>query len=77
MTARAPQRSPPRVNYAAAHRDLTLVNRRVMSRTPGPDEGIPQSGKHNDDMKGNEMTMNDCAAVASDMLVVFCVVTNV
>src|SRR2546421_12357891 len=56
---------------------LTLVNRRVMSRTPGPGEGIPQSGKHNDDTKGNEMIMNDCVAVAADMLFVFCVVTNV
>ena|ERR1700730_15468301 len=56
--------------------DLTLVNRRVMSRTPGPSESIPQSGKHNDDMKGNEMIMNDCVAVAPDMLFVFYVVMN-
>jgi hypothetical protein len=48
-----------------------------MSRTPGPGESIPQSGKHNDDMKGNEMIMNDCVAVAPDMLFVFCVVANV
>jgi hypothetical protein len=57
--------------------DLTLVNRRVMGRTPGPGESIPQSSKHNGDMKGNEMIMNDCVGVASDMLVVFGVVTNV
>ena len=47
-----------------------------MGRTPGPGESIPQSGKHNDDMKGNEMIMNDGVAVAPDMLFVFYVVTN-
>jgi hypothetical protein len=47
-----------------------------MSRTPGPGESIPQPGKHNDDMKGNEMIMNDCVAVAPGMLFVFCVATN-
>ena len=48
-----------------------------MSRTDGPGESIPQFGKHNDDMKGNEMIMSDCVALASDMLFVFCVVMNV
>jgi hypothetical protein len=57
--------------------DLTLVNRRVMSWTREPGENIPQPGKHSDDMKGNEMIMNDCVAVAPDMLFVFCVTTNV